>query len=108
MKRADVRLMEPLFVNPNSDEAVKIFLRHTGKKAGLKQHRGEERSWLAVEWDGLPYVLCHSVIHKARQAANKASRAAAGIPDVEQMTVAEVKAQLEKPQLRKQSVEEKV
>ena len=57
VKNADVRLLEPCFVNPNSVEAVEVILRQQGQSAGLKQYGGDKREWLVVECDGLPNVL---------------------------------------------------
>ena len=55
-----------------------------------------DRSWLVIyrECDGLPYVLCQSVIEKSRTTARKAALAAAGIPDVGHLSTAEVKSEL--------------
>ena len=56
VKNADVCLMEPVFVNPNSHEAIEILLRTIGESAGIKQYGGSDRCWLPVEGDGLPYT----------------------------------------------------
>ena len=52
-----VQLMDPLFVNPNSYENLTLVLRHIGKLANLKRYGGNERDWLTVCCDGLPYSM---------------------------------------------------
>lgn len=68
-KKADVRLLEPCFVNPNSYEAVRVPLREIGTSAGLTEYGGTKRKWLTIECDGLPNVLVRKGIHKAREKA---------------------------------------
>ncbi|CAG2242694.1 unnamed protein product [Mytilus edulis] len=43
-----VFVMDPVFVNPNSIDNLKLVLRHLGKTAGIKRYGGEERDWVIV------------------------------------------------------------
>ena len=102
VKKADVHLLEPVFVNPNSHEVIEIILRTVGESAGVKQYGGSERCWLPIECDGLPYTLVRTVIFKAQQKANEEASLAAGIPDVAKMTKARLKEELDMRGLSKQ------
>lgn len=50
-------LVDPVFVNPNSYDSIVTVLRHIGKVAGVKWYGGEEREWVSVCCDGLPYSI---------------------------------------------------
>ena len=96
VNKADMRLLEPYFGNPNSHKAVRVLLRKVGKQAGLEQYGGTRRSWLAIECDGLPNTLLRHVIHEAQQKAHADAKAAAGIPDVHSLSINEIKEELQK------------
>ena len=101
VKKADVRLMEPCFVNPNSHEALRVLLRAIGTSAGLSQYGGNKRKWLPIECDGLPNVLVRSVVHNAQVKAFAEAKTAAGIPDVEGLPIAAIRDELAARGLRK-------
>ena len=85
---ANVGLLEPVFVNPNSHEAVRVLLREIGTSAGVKQCVGEQgcREWLTIVCDGLPYSLMRTTIAQSRDEARKAAYHVAGILDVGSMS----------------------
>ena len=91
---ADVGFLEPIFVNPNSHEAVRIVLRDVGKRARVKQCVGDEgvREWLTVVCDGLPYSLILAVMEEARRDAAKLANHEAGILHVDSMSKADLKS----------------
>ncbi|XP_065180592.1 uncharacterized protein LOC135811302 [Sycon ciliatum] len=79
---ADVGLLEPVFVNPNSHEAVRVLLREIGKDAGVNQCLGDgsgTRHWVNVVCDGLPYSLMRTVLGESREAVRLATLNAAGV-----------------------------
>ena len=56
---------DPVFVNPNSQEALKEVLQRVGKAANVKRYNPRDpsaRQWLNVTMDGLPYLVCRKVI----------------------------------------------
>ncbi|XP_063952838.1 uncharacterized protein LOC135153566 [Lytechinus pictus] len=53
---------EPEFVNPNSFDTIVTVLRGLGRRGGIRQYGGEEREWMFVECDGLPYTIMRSLI----------------------------------------------
>ena len=56
---------DPVFVNPNSQEALKEVLRRVGKAANVKRYNPSDPGacqWLYVTMDGLPYLVCRKVI----------------------------------------------
>lgn len=57
-----VFVLDPVFVNPNSVDSLKMVLRHIGKTAGVKRYGGEEREWVVVCCDGLPYTIVYRMI----------------------------------------------
>ncbi|XP_071163549.1 uncharacterized protein [Mytilus edulis] len=59
-----VFVMDPVFVNPNSIDNLKLVLRHLGKTAGIKRYGGEERDWVIVCCDGLPYTMVCRMIEE--------------------------------------------
>ena len=94
VKPANVCMVEPCFVNPNSHEAVRRLFEHLGKVCGVKQYGGAEREWLAVECDGLPFLLGKTVIHRAQIDAHRKALVAAGIPPVSSMKGAALRQEL--------------
>eukprot|EP00117_Sycon_ciliatum_P002321 scpid36361/ scgid7600/ len=84
---ATIGLLDPVFVNPNSYEAVKVLLRELGTCAGVKQCVGSDgqRHWLSVVCDGLPYSLMRNIMHQACESARKQAYHEAGIYDVHSM-----------------------
>ena len=57
---------DPVFVNPNSQGALKEVLQRVGKAANTKRYNSSDpgaRQWLNVTMDGLPYVVCREVIN---------------------------------------------
>jgi hypothetical protein len=57
-----ISLDEPIFVNPNSHSSIKTILRTIGSRAGVKQYGGNQREWITIICDGLPYGLVQTVI----------------------------------------------
>ena len=53
---------EPYFVNPNSYTTIVDVLRNIGRDAGIVQYGGQDRSWIFLECDGLPYKIMRDVI----------------------------------------------
>ena len=56
---------DPVFVNPNSQDALKEVLRRVGKAANVKRYNPSDpgaRQWLNVTMDGLPYLVARKVI----------------------------------------------
>lgn len=58
-----VYVLDPVFVNPNSYDSLKLVLRHIGKIAGVKRYKGVEREWAMVCCDGLPYTMLFRLIY---------------------------------------------
>ena len=83
--KASVHLGEPVFVNPNSHEAVRVVLRDLGRRAGVRQYGGKDRHWLNVVCDGLPYRLARKVISEARESSHETALSEAGIPNIRSM-----------------------
>lgn len=69
----NVLASDPVFLNPNSQDALKEVLCRIGKAANVKQYNPsdpEARLWLHVTMDGLPYLfskkslkLCYCALH---------------------------------------------
>ena len=56
---------DPVFVNPNSADALKEVLRRVGKAANVKRYHPEypsAREWLNVTMDDSPYLVSRKVI----------------------------------------------
>ncbi|XP_067021906.1 uncharacterized protein [Acropora muricata] len=56
---------DPVFVNPNSADALKEVLRRVGKAANVKRYYPDNpsaREWLNVTMDGSPYLASRKVI----------------------------------------------
>ena len=56
---------DPIFVNPNSSDALKEVLRRVGKASNVKRYNPRDpqaREWLNITMDGLPYLVCRGVI----------------------------------------------
>lgn len=56
---------DPVFVNPNSPDALKEVLRRVGMASNVKRYHPDDpkaRQWLSVTMDGLPYLVCRKVI----------------------------------------------
>lgn len=56
-KSIPICVIDPVFVNPNSFENLILVLRHIGKTAGVKRYGGNDREWLTVCCDVLPYTM---------------------------------------------------
>ena len=57
---------DPIFVNPNSSDALKEVLHRVGKASDVKRynpHDPQAREWLNITMDGLPYLVCRGVIN---------------------------------------------
>ena len=57
---------DPIFVNPNSSDALKEVLRRVGNASNVKRynpHDPQAREWLNITMDGLPYLVCRGVIN---------------------------------------------
>ena len=61
-KPRETCMLDPVFVNPNNYQCLKLVLRHLGRKAGVARYGGTERQWLTVSCDGLPYNLVLQLI----------------------------------------------
>lgn len=59
---ANIKLIDPLFVNPSSKEAVKLILDHIGKDAGIRAYGTGEREWCFIVCDGSPMTLIWQLI----------------------------------------------
>ncbi|MEW8547705.1 MAG: hypothetical protein AB2693_29710 [Candidatus Thiodiazotropha sp.] len=59
-----VCVLDPVFVNPNSFDSLKLVLRHIGNLAGIKRYGGTEREWVIVCCDGLPYTMVFRMIQE--------------------------------------------
>lgn len=56
---------DPIFVNPNSSDALKEILRRVGKAANVKCYNPDDlqaRERLKITADGLPYLRCRGVV----------------------------------------------
>ena len=66
--------LDLLSVNPNSYDSVKLVLRKIGLTAGISRFKNEtntnDRQWVFVMCDGLPYCLAHKLIHYAYYCLN--------------------------------------
>ena len=73
-QRAHTQALDPLSVNPNSYDTVKLVLRKICLPAGISRYRNEtntnDRQWVFVMCDGLPYCLAHKFIHYAYYCLN--------------------------------------
>ena len=68
-QRAHIQALDPLSVNPNSNDSVKLVLQKIGITAGISRYKNEtntnDRQWVFAMCDGLPYCLAHKLIHDA-------------------------------------------
>ena len=94
--RANVLPVEPLFVNPNSHEALRRLLQHIGSECGVRSAGGHDREWVTVCCDGLPYNLMRHVINESRQRKQDSASACAGIPNVATLQKAALKVECSK------------
>ncbi len=62
LKPPDISVADPIFVNLNSYESLRIVLRKIGKDAGDTRYGGMKCTWTTVCCDGLPYKLCMKII----------------------------------------------
>ena len=74
-QRAHTQALDPLSVNPNSYDSVKLVLRKIGLTAGISQYKNEtntnDRQCVFVTCDGLPYCLApHKLINYAYYCLN--------------------------------------
>lgn len=56
---------DPIFVNPNSSDALKEVLRRVGKASNVKRYNPDDlqaHELLNTTMDGLPYLVCRGVI----------------------------------------------
>lgn len=60
---------QPIFVNPCSYDAIATVLRKLGNNTGVEKYGTGTRQWLAVESDGLPFVLGSRVVENTMQCA---------------------------------------
>jgi hypothetical protein len=61
-------VLDPVELNPNSYESIKLVLRKIGLEAGIRRYRigsdeSSTRDWIFVMCDGLPYSIAHKLIH---------------------------------------------
>ena len=94
MSLADVGFLEPILVNPNSHEVVRIVLRNVGKHVRVKRCVGDKgvRERPTVVCDGLSYSLILTVMEEARRDAAKLANHEAGILHVDSMSKADLKS----------------
>ncbi|XP_071139288.1 uncharacterized protein [Mytilus edulis] len=52
----------PVFLNPNSNEAVALILRSIGISSGIKRYEGNNRHWTFVCCDGRPHSLYQKLL----------------------------------------------
>ena len=57
-----VRIADPLFTNLNSCQSLTLLLRKLGTDAGIERCGGNQRKWLIVCCDGLPYHMLINII----------------------------------------------
>ena len=73
-QRAHTQALDPLSVNPYSYDSVKLVLQKIGLTAGISRYKNEtntnDRQWVFVMCDGLPYCLAHKLIHYAYYCLN--------------------------------------
>ena len=62
-----MELAEPVFLNPSSHESIVEVLWFIGKQAGIKHYGGNEREWVTIVCDGLPYGLVRSAIDGSKE-----------------------------------------
>ena len=97
VQQADIRLLEPCFVNPNSHEAVRVLLNQIGVSSGVRQCGGSKRHWLPVVCDGLPYSLMRHVQREEREKARSESLSALECPtDLDKLRKPDLKAECKK------------
>ena len=61
----EMRVCDPVFLNPNSYDRVREVLRHVGKLGGIRRYTPNgKKHWCVVVCDGLPYVLALKVIRE--------------------------------------------
>ncbi len=58
---------DPVFVDPNSSEAVALVARQIGLENGIKNYGGQERTWTFLCCDGRPHSLLQQLIHEATE-----------------------------------------
>ena len=87
-------MVEPLFVNPNSHDAVRALFDHLGRVCGV--NGDGERDWLVVECDGLPYLLAKTFIYRSQIEAQKQALKEAGIPATSSLKGPELKQELQR------------
>jgi hypothetical protein len=61
-ERYHLKVIDPVFVNPNTVSNIALILRHIGITCGLKWYGGNKRSWLFVCCDGLPFGMVQLAI----------------------------------------------
>ena len=75
-QRAHIQALDPLSVNPNSYDSVKlhVVLRKIGITACISRYKNEtntnDRQWVFVMCVGLQYCLAHKLIHYAYYCLN--------------------------------------
>lgn len=64
-----VQLVDPVFVNPASEEAIKTVLRHIGKHAKVKKYCEDgTRHWVFLTCDGSPYSTVRKILNETKMA----------------------------------------
>ena len=58
-----VFVLDPVFVNPNSCDSLKLVLRHIGQLAGVKRYKGGMRDWVMICCEGLPFTMLFRLIN---------------------------------------------
>lgn len=66
---AEICLLDPVFVNPNSIDSIVLVLRHIGKKGRISKYLKDDdetpkRFWTFVCCDGLPHGLVRRVVEE--------------------------------------------
>ena len=55
--KKEISMTEPIFLNPNSYENIKLILNELNKMLGI----GEKNEWSYVGCDGPPYVIASTL-----------------------------------------------
>ncbi|XP_070559926.1 uncharacterized protein [Ptychodera flava] len=65
--KAEIYVIHPKFVNPNTVESVKEVLNHIAKVGNIRSHENlagerKQREWLIIRCDGLPYIIIRIIL----------------------------------------------
>ena len=57
-----VKVGEPTFLNPYSNDNCAEILRKIGVEAGIERYGGKKRQWVIIECDGPSFRLCFTIV----------------------------------------------